>query len=133
LSRVDPSARARRSGRSLDASAPQEFFVVATGKLGINPLDAKKLLTSFSNMEVVAIRPNHVLDAVDCTVIDRISFWDALIVVSARAAACGRIATEDLNDGQIIQGVTIWNPLENKNRPKLWETPKSRPLSRSSS
>lgn len=95
----------------LSTQVLQEFFVVAIRKLGIAPLDAKKLLMSFQNMEVVTISPDDVLDAVDCTVLDQISLWDALIIIGARAAACDKIATEALNDGQVIQGVKIWNPL----------------------
>jgi len=42
--------------------------------------------------------------------LDRLSFWDALIVVSAASAACGTIITEDLNHGQMIRGIRINNP-----------------------
>ncbi len=41
----------------------------------------------------------------------KISFWDALIIVSAESAKCEKIYTEDLNHGQIIRGVKIENPL----------------------
>jgi predicted nucleic acid-binding protein len=39
-----------------------------------------------------------------------ISFWDAVIVVSASEAGCSVLLTEDLNAGQIIAGVLIRNP-----------------------
>ena len=50
------------------------------------------------------------LSAIDCSILGRISFWDALIVVSAEKAACAELWTEDLNDGQLIRGVRIRNP-----------------------
>jgi len=90
----------------------QEFFVVATRKLGVAPLDAKELIGSFQNMEVVTVTTDRIGEAIDCSVVDRISFWDALIVVCAQSASCDVLATEDLNDGQIIRGVRVENPLK---------------------
>jgi len=40
----------------------------------------------------------------------RISFWDALIVVAAQAGGCEEIWTEDLQDGQVFEGVKVVNP-----------------------
>ena len=101
-----------RGGRAvISTQVLQEFFVVATKKLGIDPLDAKHLMKSFENMEIVTVTPRHIGEAVDCSVLNRISFWDALIVVCAESAACDLLATEDLSDGQIIRGVRISNPV----------------------
>ena len=36
-------------------------------------------------------------EAMDCSILDQIAFWDALIVVSAAKAHCGRVWTEYLN------------------------------------
>ena len=90
----------------------QEFYVTATKKLSIEPLIAKDILNTFALFETVIIDPNIVYDAVDCSVINRISFWDSLIVSAAESACCEKIWTEDLNDGQIIRGVRIENPLK---------------------
>jgi predicted nucleic acid-binding protein len=46
------------------------------------------------------------------TIINRLSFWDALIVVAAESAQCETLWTEDLNHGQVIRGVRIENPLK---------------------
>ena len=89
----------------------QEFFVAVTRKLGVDVLLAKDILHSFEHFEVVIVTPDMIKDAVDCSVINRLSFWDALIVVAAESARCERIWTEDLNHGQIIRGVRIDNPL----------------------
>jgi len=40
----------------------------------------------------------------------RLSFWDALIVRAAAQAGCELLLSEDLNDGQMIEGVRIENP-----------------------
>ena len=39
-----------------------------------------------------------------------LSFWGALIVAAARAAACDYLLTEDLQDGQSFDGVVSVNP-----------------------
>jgi len=60
---------------------------------------------------MVIITPEMIMDAIDCCIINRISFWDSLIVVAAESANCKKLWTEDLNHGQIIRGVQIENPL----------------------
>jgi predicted nucleic acid-binding protein len=90
----------------------QEFYVTATKKLGADPLLIKDILHSFEQFEVVIVNPTIIYDAIDCGIINRISFWDSLIVVAAESANCGILWTEDLNDGQIIRSVRIENPLK---------------------
>jgi len=95
----------------LSTQVMQEFFVVATRKLDIDPIKAKGILNSFGNFEVVEVTPRLIYDAIDCSVLDQLSFWDALIVVSAEAASCEIVATEDLSHDRVIRGVRIENPL----------------------
>jgi len=38
------------------------------------------------------------------------SWWDSLIVAAALAARCKYLLTEDLQDEQVIDGLTVWNP-----------------------
>lgn len=89
----------------------QEFYVVLTRRLGIEPLIAKGILHSYENFEVVLIDPPLIKEAIDCSVLNKISFWDALIVVAAESAKCEKIWTEDLNPGQTINGILIEDPL----------------------
>jgi predicted nucleic acid-binding protein len=89
----------------------QEFYVVATKKLAADPLAVKDILHSFRRFETVVVTPEIIKDAIDCSLINRLSFWDALIVAAAESARCEKIWTEDLNDGQILRGVRIENPL----------------------
>ena len=90
----------------------QEFYVVATRKLGIEPLMAKGLLHDFSHFELVQVQLTHINDAIDCSVLNQLSFWDALIVVCAEAAKCEQMWTEDLDHGQVIRGVRCENPFK---------------------
>lgn len=40
----------------------------------------------------------------------QISYWDSLIVAAAGTASCGFLITEDLQDGQKLDGVEVVNP-----------------------
>lgn len=88
----------------------QEFYVVATRKLGVEPALAKSILHSLRRFEIVTVTGDLIEQAVDVSVVSRMSFWDALVVVSAEAAQCAQLWTEDLNAGQVIRGVTVVNP-----------------------
>ncbi len=89
----------------------QEFFVVATKKLGLDPLVVKDLLSGFARFEIVLITQDMVFEAIDISIIKRLSFWDALIVAAAVSANCSVVWTEDLNPGETIRGVRIVNPI----------------------
>lgn len=89
----------------------QEFYVTAAKKLGADPLLVKDILHSFEQFEVIVVNTAIIYDAVDCSIINRISFWDSLITVAAANARCERLWTEDLNDGQVIRGVRVENPI----------------------
>ena len=102
------SLQEKRSG-VLSTQVFKEFFVVATSKLGVEPLLAKKIISSLANFETVTIDLPLIKQAIDICAVDNISFWDALIVSAAAAAKCETIWTEDLNHGQLISGVKIEN------------------------
>jgi len=40
----------------------------------------------------------------------QLSFWDSLIVAAAKAASCRFLLTEDLQNGQKLDGVEVVNP-----------------------
>ena len=88
----------------------QEFYVVCVGKLKLDPLLVKSILHSLTNFEVVTVDTSLIEAAIDCNILTQISFWDALVVVSAERARCAKVWTEDLNHGQVLRSVTIENP-----------------------
>lgn len=87
-----------------------EFFVTATRKLGLSAGAARARIETFSLMDVVIVRPDLLLSAVDLHQLRQLSFWDALIVRSAAVGGCTRLLTEDLQHGQLLEGVRIENP-----------------------
>jgi predicted nucleic acid-binding protein len=88
----------------------QEFFSAATRKLGIPPLQARQHLRDFRIFDIVQVTPHMIEEGVDCSILHTISFWDGLIVASAATAKCTELISEDLGDGQIIEGISIRNP-----------------------
>ena len=90
----------------------QEVYVAATVELGADPLLVKDIIRSLERLETVVVSPMLIKEAIDCLLINRLSFWDALIVVTAESAHCEILWTEDLNHGQVIRGVLIENPLK---------------------
>jgi len=88
----------------------KEFFVVATTKLKCDPVILKNIIHNFHNMEVVNNDLELIEQAIDISVISRISFWDSLIVAAAEKANCQFLFSEDVNPGQTYRGVIVVNP-----------------------
>lgn len=91
----------------------QEFYNATTRKLLCTPEKAKEYAKNFaSSFDVQQISPDMIYNAIDISIANKISFWDSLIVSAAQDSGCVIIYSEDLNDGQIINGVKILNPFE---------------------
>jgi predicted nucleic acid-binding protein len=88
----------------------QEFYVTATRKLGVDALAAKGILKTFSVFEIVQVSPSLIHEAVDCSVLNSLSFWDSLVIAAAASAGCSTVYSEDMNSGQRILGVKVQNP-----------------------
>lgn len=88
----------------------QEYFVTAIKKLGMTPERARARVEALNRLDVVTIRPELVFGAIDLHRLSSISFWDALIIKCASGAGCGRLLSEDLGHGQVLDGVKIENP-----------------------
>ncbi|GHV80678.1 twitching motility protein PilT [Spirochaetia bacterium] len=89
----------------------QEFYTVCTLKLHMNPLKVKGYVHNYiENVEVVQNGSAIIERGIDISIISQVSFWDALLIAAAESANCTELITEDLNDGQIINGIKIRNP-----------------------
>lgn len=93
----------------------QELFVVATRKLAVPPERARQRIEVLAQLDVVLVRPQLILDVIDLHRLHSLSFWDALILKSASTAGCTCVLSEDLNAGQVIDGVRIDNPFASTN------------------
>jgi predicted nucleic acid-binding protein len=90
----------------------QEFYVNVTRKIPnpITPVLARGIILNYFSWHIEAIEPNTILLASEIEERYVLSFWDSLIVATASQANAGKILTEDLNHGQVIEGVLIENP-----------------------
>jgi len=88
----------------------QEFYVAVTRKLGVEPLVAKGVLKTFAVFEIIQISTALIHEAIDCSILNRLSFWDSLILAAAASAGCSTLFSEDLNPNQTILGVQVRNP-----------------------
>jgi predicted nucleic acid-binding protein len=88
----------------------QEYFVTVTRKYGVDPGVARRKIELFATFDVVEPALSDVLAAVDLHRLRHLSYWDALIVHTAKQAGCLVVLSEDMQHGQVIDGVRIVNP-----------------------
>jgi predicted nucleic acid-binding protein len=96
----------------LSVQVLQEFYVNVTRKISrpLTPASARGLIQNYLAWHVETNEPSTVLLASEIGERNLLSFWDALIVASASKAGADRILSEDLNPGQVIEGILIENP-----------------------
>jgi predicted nucleic acid-binding protein len=94
----------------LSTQVLQEYFAVATRKLRVPPEVARSKVDALAQLDVVLIRPEIIVAAIDLHRLYALSFWDALIVKCASVAGCTRVFSEDMQHGALVDGVVIVNP-----------------------
>lgn len=96
----------------LSTQVLQEFYVSVTRKLAVplRPESAYRTTRHLSTLPLVAIDSPLVLSAIRRSQQLSLSFWDALIVESALQCGAARVWTEDMQHGQVIDGLRIENP-----------------------
>lgn len=90
----------------------QELYVTLTRKVR-SPIPgniAKRLIQNYLVWEVAVNSGIMILRAMEIEAGYSLSFWDALIIAAAHTKNAQIILTEDLNDGQLIEGIKIQNP-----------------------
>jgi predicted nucleic acid-binding protein len=99
------------SGR-LSHQVLQEFYVTTTRKLrpGLPPEQARADVRDLLSWRPLTV-DGDLLEAA-WSIEDRfgLSFWDALIVASARTAGCRSLLTEDLQEGLELDGLRVVDP-----------------------
>lgn len=96
----------------LSTQVLQEFHHNFVKKGGASIEDSANLVKMFVKNSVVENGVEHVLNAILIQKHHQLSFWDSLIISSAASAKCKYLLSEDLNDGQKIEGVKIVNPFK---------------------
>lgn len=92
----------------------QEFYVNITRKVP-RPLrsdSAAEIVSDLATWELHCPTAADLRDAIRLEQRHSLSFWDAMILTSARALGCAVAWSEDLNPGQVYGDVRVVNPLE---------------------
>lgn len=76
----------------------------------MDPSIARRKVELLAEMDLIRVDLGLILAAIDLHRLNSFSFWDALIVRAASTAGCGLLLTEDLQHGQVVDGVRIENP-----------------------
>jgi predicted nucleic acid-binding protein len=99
------------AGGVISVQVLNEFAAVASRKLAMRIPEIREVLTSIRaicEVEPVSVQTHDL--ALDLVERYQLSFYDGLIVAAAVLAKCRILYSEDMQDGQKIEGVTIRNP-----------------------
>jgi predicted nucleic acid-binding protein len=110
--RVPAAEELLSRGGQISVQVLNEFVAVARRKMG---MPWKELLEVLSEIRILCGVPVAVTLELHNSAIDlarRYGFhiYDALIVAAALRAGCTTLYSEDMQDGQVIQSLTIRNP-----------------------
>ncbi len=89
-----------------------EFYVTVTRKLAkpLEPRVAREAVDDLCALRVRSLRAELVQAAVRRSDASQLSYWDALIVETALDAGTAVLLTEDLQHGQVFDGLRVANP-----------------------
>ncbi|MGA1825226.1 MAG: PIN domain-containing protein [bacterium] len=93
----------------------QEFFVNITRKIQrpLDPKIAKEIVNDFLKWDIIVNDGEIILGAIDIQLGYKFSFWDSMIIYAAISGGAELLLSEDLSDGQSIEGVVVKNPFYN--------------------
>ena len=92
----------------------QELFVNLTRKVPkpLSVREAAALIEDLSAWTIHSPGVRDVLYAIELHERTGVSFWDAMILTSARSLDCHVLYSEDLSAGQTYDGVLVVNPFD---------------------
>ncbi|MBI2962029.1 MAG: PIN domain-containing protein [Betaproteobacteria bacterium] len=95
----------------LTLQALAEFYFVATRKGKLGAMQVKMQINELRSVFPMALPSSRTLGlAIDASEQHRIGFWDGMLIAVTHEAGVGILLTEDLQDGQVYQGVRCLNP-----------------------
>jgi predicted nucleic acid-binding protein len=90
----------------------QEYFVTVTRKLRVDAGIARRKVELLAEFDVAVPNLTDILAAIDLHRLHGFSFWDALVLHSAKQAGCNTLFTEDMQQDRKIGGVEVVNPFQ---------------------
>jgi predicted nucleic acid-binding protein len=106
-------ANEAQSGRLIiSTQVLQELYVTVTRKLAksLPAKDAEQTIRHLATFPVIRVEIEHIRGATRRCQVLGFSFWDALIIETALSGGSTILYTEDLQHGQVIDGLKIVNP-----------------------
>jgi predicted nucleic acid-binding protein len=105
-------AAGKGAGFSLSTQVLQEFYVTVVRKLArpLPEVDAGKVVERLAKLRVIQVDTRMILAAIALGRKMVLSFWDALILVSALEGGCTRLLSEDLQNGMRLGRLEVVNP-----------------------
>jgi predicted nucleic acid-binding protein len=102
----------RTRGGRLSTQVLYEFYVTVTDKLrpGLPREEAHADVTALLAWRPAPMDGALTTQAMDIEDAYGLSFWEALILASAKRSGCDLLLTEALQDGQALGGTTVLNP-----------------------
>lgn len=88
-----------------------EWAVNLRRKLDLDWGEIDRVLHPYLAWNVVTLEPGDPLEALAVAQRCSLSYWDSLIVLAAKKGQAQAILTEDMNPGQVVEGIEIINPL----------------------
>jgi predicted nucleic acid-binding protein len=91
----------------------QEFYVQATRATRSDAIPhefAVALIGAWCRFRVQEMTLPVLYSALQIRKAYGFSFWDSAVIAAARALGCDRVYTEDLNHGQVVEGLSIIDP-----------------------
>lgn len=98
----------------LSTEVLQEFYAVATRKLGLEPKHARGIVASYAGWCTVNTDVGLIVSGSTLTEEHSISFWDALIIEAALRANASRLLSEDLQHGRKFGDLVVENPFRDR-------------------
>lgn len=104
-----------RTGR-LSYQVLQELYATLSPRLGFDRSEARRIIQLLSVWQPIRTDLGILERAWQVQERHAISWWDALIVAAAQASECAVLLTEDLQTGQVFDGVRVVNPFASVDR-----------------
>jgi predicted nucleic acid-binding protein len=89
----------------------QEYFVVVTRKLQVDARIARRKIELLAEFDVATPDVGDILAAIDLHRLHSFSFWDALIIRSAKQSGCRVLLSEDVQSRD-VDGLHVINPFQ---------------------
>ena len=100
----------RTGGGRLSWQVLHEFYANALRKTGVGSPEARQAVEVFSRWQPGGMNAEVVERAWYWMDHAQLSYWDALILASARRLGCRWLLSEDFQNGRDYEGVTVISP-----------------------